>query len=142
MILTYERFLIGGVLLCEVETEEEAFFEMRRFLKVNRIISDKTTVKTFYKTDGNDPELMRKEITMTHGCSDVAVFGIYYKGSPNYGELGDESDWGIDRTVLLKGQNINYRYCSSKNCFVCWYDEVAAYLADLKTRKAGSMQCR
>ena len=141
MILAYKRFLIGGVLLCEVETEEEAFFEMRRFLKVNRIISDKTTVKTFYKNDGNESELMHKEITMTHGGNDVAVFGIYYKGSPNYGELGDESDWGIDRTAL-KGYNINYRYCSSKNCFVYWYDEVAAYLADLKTRKAGSMQCR
>lgn len=141
MILAYEYFLIGGIFLCEVETEEEAFFEMRRFLEINHIISDETTIKTSKKNNGICDEITYKSVTMTYSRGDEAAFGIYYKGNPSHMELGDESYWNIGGVDYL-GSSVSHRFSMSKMGSVCWCDEVAAYLADLKTRKVGSMQCR
>ena len=44
MIVSYEG-VRGGLLLREVETEQEAFAEMRRFLEVNNIPSNYTEVQ-------------------------------------------------------------------------------------------------
>ena len=43
MIVSYEG-VRGGLLLREVETEQEAFAEMRRYLEVNNIPSNCTEV--------------------------------------------------------------------------------------------------
>ena len=141
MILAYEYFLMGGIFLCEVETEEEAFFEMRRFLEVNRILSDRTTVRTAKDKSGESNEIIYKNVEMTFGCGNKVTFGIHYTGRPSRMELGDEASWNLDRSNLASYETLR-RYDAAGDRIVCWYDEVAAYLADLKTRKAGSMQCR
>ena len=49
MIVSYEG-IRGGLLLREIETEEEAFAEMRRYLEVNNISSNYTEVWSFRRS--------------------------------------------------------------------------------------------
>ena len=136
MIVSYEG-VRGGLLLREVETEQEAFAEMRRFLEVNNIPSNYTEVQ-WKEVDENYGILVRhKHIAM--GCKPGgggADFGIYYEGQPKHLELGSEEKWCIKREQYPH-KNFSYYYKPSENRYVCWYDEVAEYFRDLAVRRAG-----
>ena len=137
MIVSYEG-IRGGILLREVNTEEEAFAEMRRYLKVNRISSTYTEVY-WQKVNENIGVLTgHKRVAMARKPSGGATFGIYYEGRPTHLELGSEEKWGIKRpTPPFVGFNPDYYFRGDINENVCWYDEVAAYFDDLEKRKAG-----
>lgn len=137
MIVSYERFK-GGLLLREVATEEEAFAEMRRFLEVNNIPSDYTTVKPKLVYKDNEFLTSYKYVGMGSTLDGYTVaFGIYFEGQPDNLELGSEERWHIEREDYPSRMNFSYRYKPSENRFVCWYDEVAEYFRDLAERKAG-----
>ena len=116
-----------GTLLCEVNNEEEAFAEMRRFLKVNRISSDVTYVKMI---EERELKPRHKEVSMClEGCQlynrsenkDIrgVTFGIYYGADrPRYKTLGT-----LDAGVLCEEDE--------------WYNCIKHYLNDLAVRKAG-----
>lgn len=73
------------VKLREVSTEEEAFAEMRRYLEVNNIFSDTTTIsKRMYEGRGKK-ESFNKFIKMG---SDVE-FQIHYENEPDYESIQD-----------------------------------------------------
>lgn len=131
MIVSYE-LVSGGLLLREVETEAEAFAEMRRFNEVNHIHSDVTEIRWVEEKENlQHLKIPRhKEVVMVTG------FGIYYDEPPTFLELGDESKWGIKREGLIP-YNPSYHFNHTINQFVCWYDEVKAYFEDLDKRKAG-----
>lgn len=118
------------LLLCEVNTKEEAFAEMRRFLDVNGIRSDCTSV-------GLKEEHIRigrliprhTEVNMwcdsyidpyDEGCKITGViFGLWDdKDRPRYEKLDD-----------FKGKPEK------------WFDCAERYLDDLIARKAGDRQC-
>ena len=118
----------GDIMLREVNTEEEAFAQMRRFLEVNNHISNCTTV--FKKPNG-------KSVIMSYGNSgDSLRFCIYYEGQPTHLTLAPEEKYEIDRN-RLPSSNFAYRYVASLRKFICWYDEVKEYLRDLDERKVG-----
>lgn len=135
MIVSYEG-VRGGLLLREVETEEEAFAEMRRYLEVNEIPSTYTEVE-WKEIDANYEILARhKRVSMCCRPSGGVTFGIYYDGQPKHLELGSEEKWCIKREQY-PFKNFSYYYKASANKYVCWYDEVSAYFKDLEARKAG-----
>lgn len=137
MIVSYEG-VRGGLLLREVETEEEAFAEMRRYLEVNRIPSVYTEVK-WEEVNENYGILTRYKHVAMGGktLGDGADFGIYYEGQPTHLELGSEEKWGIDRDKFTLRYEVSHHFKPSENKFVCWYDEVSRYFQDLAERKAG-----
>lgn len=133
MIVSYEKFQ-GGLMLREVETEEDAFAEMRRYLEVNKIPSTYTEI-TWQEVDEQHRITARhKRVTMGCDSDESVTFGIYYEGQPGCLELGSEERWGIDRDKLPLN-NIHYYYKSSQHKHVCWYDEVVAYFRDLAQRE-------
>lgn len=136
MFVTYETTL-GGILLREVETEFEAFAEMRRFIEINHIGSDVTEVRWVEEKENLHHLIIPKHKKVAMGTKAVflkgAGFGIYYDEEPTYLELGDEAKWGIDRGLF----SLSYHFNDTINESVCWYDEVKAYLEDLDKRKAG-----
>lgn len=136
MILSYEEKR-GGIFLCEVANEDEAFFEMRRFLEINKINSDYTEVTWKDVNPNYDICARHKRVNMCCSHGGGASFGIYYEGGPKYAELGNEDNWGIKREGLI-AYNDSYHYKHSTHEFVCWYDEVALFLADKAMRKAGA----
>ena len=118
----YLAYSFRDILLKEVSTEGEAFAEMRRFLEVNHIVSNETTVEPFAD---------HKKVTMG------ATFVIYYDEKPSHMELGTEKQWGISRKPFTAEYEICHHYNPAINERVCWYDEVKAYLDDLKRRNGG-----
>ena len=135
MIVSYEG-VCGGLLLREVETEEEAFAEIRRFLEVNKILSVYTEVRWVDPSESYWSKTRHKRITMGTRSDGCKSFGIYYTGYPDHLELGSEESCGIKREYLPIN-NHSYYYKSSENKYVCWYDEVVEYFKDLAKRKAG-----
>lgn len=131
MILAYETAL-GGIKMCEVEDEAQAFAEMRRFNEVNHVESDETDV---YWVEEKEHAITKikiprhKKVDMMHG------FGIYHDAPPPYLQLGDESTWEVRRDVTSS----DYRYNPALRKSVCWYDELVAYFKDLETRKGGEI---
>ena len=100
---------ICGLLLREIETEAEAFAEMRRFNEVNNINSDETEVRWIEAINHSGKIIPRhKSVVMT------TMFGIYY----------DDSKPPI--LELTEKQRDTERY-----------DEVMKYFKDLELRKAG-----
>lgn len=136
MIVSYEG-VRGGLLMREVNTEEEAFAEMRRFLKVNDLSSNFTTVSWAEANEDRGILARHKYVCMTNVLAEGASFGIYYEGHPTHFELGSEEKWGIKREKILLNRNLAYYYKSSASAYVCWYDEVTRYFQDLAERKAG-----
>lgn len=82
MIVSFEG-KIGGVKLREVNTEQEAFAEMRRYLEINQIASNYTEIvwreekEHFWGT-----HQAHKEVSMKNSGGYGATFGIYYEGTP------------------------------------------------------------
>ena len=131
MIVSYE-LASGGLLLREVETEAEAFAEMRRFNEVNYINSDETEVRWVEAKENYLHKIIpRHKVVVMH-----TGFGIYYDSLPEFLELGTEERWGIKRDGLIQF-NPSYHFNHTTHKYVCWYDEVATYLKDLEIRKAG-----
>ena len=137
MIVSYEG-VRGGLLLREVETEEEAFAEMRRYLEVNNILSNYTEV--YWKEVNENYGILARHKHIAMGSKPGgggADFGIYYEGRPTHLELGSEEKWGIKREQYPSQKNFSYYFKASENKYVCWYDEVTRYFQDLAERKAG-----
>ncbi len=134
MIVSYEGAM-GGLLLREVETEQEAFAEMRRYLEVNNIPSNYTEVY-WKEADERFGIVRHKRIVMgvTHDFY-MPKFGIYYEGQPKYLEFKPEEKRCTEKEKHPCGNAICYHSPSFKH--QCWYDEVAEYFRDLAKRKEG-----
>lgn len=159
MIVILENVSCGSgayatdILLCEVQNEENAFGEMRRFLQINNIDSDVTYVKIVEeKCDCLGRVIPKhKEVGMYKGYSaytayDVtgATFGIYSQPNhPRLRELGAPEDWYLhekkDRdtgeTHLVRDEEHCLRPFHIESGE--WYKCVKRYFADLAHRKAG-----
>lgn len=132
------------VVLCEVDTEAEAFFEMRRYLEVNNIYSDCTSIGYFSEEDKDGVSQRVKAICM---------FDQYHYNKDGY------YDGTIDNvSFLLKSDNSHcletledfmshYPKYTREACFanspgrkrngetVWWGDDIKRYLDDYKLRK-------
>lgn len=143
----------GGFLMREVNTEEEAFAEMRRFLAVNNIPSDTTGVHwSDEKRCENLGIPMHKRVVMyqsgytpshAQGYPDPC-FGIYYgTDRPRYEHLGSYEEYGLSvkintytgKPVLKRGEPVLISDYYSDGCE--WYTPLARYLEDLKKRTGG-----
>ena len=147
----------ANLLLREVENEEEAFAEMRRFLEVNHISSNTTYVSMVERREYSEECITprHKEVSMyLEGCPpynrsenkdiESVAFGIYYGSDrPRYEKLGTIEDWGLCekrdwqtgemRLVKDEKHSINSVVLDSGE----WYNCVKRYLDDLSIRRAG-----
>ena len=146
----------ANILLREVNNEEEAFAEMRRFLEINRISSNTTYVEMIEKREDYPGGIVprHKEVYMLlEGCppynrsenKDIkgVAFGIYYGSDrPRHEGLGTIEDWGLcwkkewpsGEMKLVKDEKHRLgTYMDSGE----WYNCVKRYLDDLAVRKAG-----
>lgn len=141
----------GGFFMKEVQTEEEAFAEMRKFLELNNIPSDVTSVTMIEEGERFGRILPRhKEVRMCQyrHISPYAreypnpCFGIYYgTDRPEYEKLGSLEECGlkIKRDGLgnvVKDENghpvlISDWYSNGNR----WYMPLKIYLDDLAKRK-------
>ena len=143
----------ANILLRKVNSEEEAFAEMRRFLEINRISSNTTYVEMVESHEYAGRIVPRhKEVCMSlNGCppynrsenKDIksVAFGIYYGSDrPRYEKLGTIEDWGLceekdwktgEIKLVRKGHRIT-EITSGE-----WYNCVKRYIDDLAVRKAG-----
>lgn len=157
MIVVLEHTTCGGhayaadIMLCEVQNEEEAFGEMRRFLQINDIDSDLTYVEMVNeKRDCLGRVIPKhKEVGMYQGNSEYsaydvsgATFGIYSQpNNPRLCELGtledwhlhEEKDWDTGEIHLVRDEEHCLRPFESGE----WYKCIKRYFADLAHRKAG-----
>lgn len=146
----------ANVLLREVECEEEAFAEMRRFLEVNHISSNTTYVEIVESHEYAGRIIPRhKEVYMSlegwppynrSENKDIksVAFGIYYGSDrPKYEQLGAPEDWGLceekdwqtGRMRLVKDKK--HRLSSVVTDSGEWYNCAKRYFDDLAVRKAG-----
>jgi hypothetical protein len=143
----------GGYVMREVSTEEEAFAEMRRFLEVNHIPSDVTTVVMVEEQVRPWATIPRhKEVTMRQrGFIPPIIrsypnpcFGIYYgTDRPKYSTLGTLEEVGLE--VKKDGLGNIMRDDDGHPVLVSnwyekgnkWYMPLKIYLDDLAKRKAG-----
>lgn len=157
MILALEYIWLqstGSIMMVEVDNEEEAFFEMRRFLEVNKIPSDVTSVNIVEEHEYIGRIIPRhKEVRMSQRGYIPPVcrkypdpcFGIYYgSDKPRYESLGTLDEYGL--TVKMDAFTnkpvigddgypvlVNDYYKEGNK----WYAPLYAYLRDLAERKAG-----
>lgn len=143
----------GGIMMAEVKTEEEAFAEMRRFLEVNQIPSDVTSVNMVEEREYAGRTIpCHKEVRMCqYGYIPPMIrefpdpcFGIYYGADkPQYDRLKSIEEYGLtvkkDYYGKIKLDEHGYPvlvndYYDKGNK---WYMPMAAYLKDLEKRKAG-----
>lgn len=107
MIVTLEHMwyqVTGGIMMKEVDTEEEAFAEMRRFLQINNVESDVTAVRIVeeYERFGRIVP-KHKEVRMClcgrpsfDGKYADPCFGIYYgTDKPKYMRLKTIEEYGL-----------------------------------------------
>lgn len=145
----------ANLLLREVENEEEAFAEMRRFLEINRISSNTTYVKMVESHEYAGRIVPKhKEVYMSlEGCPpynrsenkdiESVAFGIYYGSDrPRHEQLGTIEDWGLcwkkewpsgEMKLVKDEKHWSGTYMDSGE----WYNCVKRYLDDLAIRKAG-----
>lgn len=156
MIVVLEHIWLqstGGHMMREVETEEEAFAEMRRFLEVNNIPSDVTIVAMIEECERFGEIVPRhKEVSMRqHGFIPPMVkkyanpcFGIYYgEGRPPHEILGRPEDYGLtikedSSGNVVRDENgypmlVSDWYKDGNK----WYMPLLVYLRDLNLRKRG-----
>lgn len=126
MIVTREG-AIEGVILREVETEEEAFYEMRRFLEINNVDVEYVEVKMedMSQSYAPQPRPAFKLIRM-HPYK----FGICYEYSKFLLKFNPDSTKWSDREKVVYTPR-----CYDKN-------ELMAYFDDLEQRKKVSSECR
>lgn len=134
MIVSFEG-KVGGVKLREVNTEQEAFAEMRRYLEINQIASNYTEIvwreekEHFWGT-----HQAHKEVSMKNSGGYGATFGIYYEGTPRHLEIEPAEKWEVHRDSPFTLYNPDFHYNPTKKVNVCWYDDLANYFEDLWNR--------
>lgn len=147
----------GSITMAEVETEEDAFAEMRRFLAVNNIPSDTTTVCIVDEHEYLGQIIPRhKEIYMCQrGFIPPMIqeypnpcFGIYFGADePRGKKLKHYSEYGIEiKKSNLTGDPvtdseghpilIHSGWLNDENK---WYMPLYLYLEDLKQRNGGNI---
>ena len=143
----------ANILLCEVNSEEEAFAEMRRFLEINRISSNTTNVKMVESHEHVGRIVPRhKEVYMSlngrppydrskNKYIESVTFGIYYGSDrPRYEKLGAIEDWGLCEEKDWKTGEIKLVRKGHRIAEITsgeWYNCVKRYIDDLAVRKAG-----
>lgn len=142
--------------LKEVDCEEEAFYEMRRYMTVNDICSDTTTLRKDDYADqfGEVEEL--KYVYMHSGYldQDDLVFAVHHRTRPEYDSLEDAVNGNSHISYCFgKYQNEKEKYApgnslqfprlrSNKMHTTSWLpDELALYISDL-TKRGGDVYCR
>lgn len=137
-----------GILMREVETEQEAFAEMRRFLEVNNISSNAT--ETRWRSQSRckclgSPRI--KEVIMLQSgvnSKPSPCFGIYYgTDRPKYDRLGSYKKYGLTMKMnpitgepfIENGEPILVSSAYPNGCK--WYIPLVIYLMDLKERIGG-----
>lgn len=135
-----------GVFLKEVADEEEAFYEMRRFLQINDIPSDVTFVKTVKEHEYVGRIIPKhKEVGMdkfgyveydTHLVKNP-TFGIYYSQTTDYPKksLGSLERWTLVEKKDLCDGKMRLYYEKGFNKSGEWYNCVRRYLDDVKMRE-------
>lgn len=143
MILAFSH-----IYLCEVETEEQAFAEMRRYLEVNDLSSNTTTIRI-----KNTDEVCYKSIvlgyaphTARYGSATdtgrVGNFNLYSKGGPSDSNA-------LDRYLIQDNHYLKIETCRlGRELLGCNYSHqckddmavkvaqcVANYMRDIKARK-------
>lgn len=130
-----------GLLLRQVETKEEAFAEMRRFLEVNNIPSDYTSIWTHKYTEvtmGYDGYIDPSDET-------IKVIGVTFglrddKDRPRHETLGTPEDWGLEEERDWRTGEIRLvekRSYSMLTDTAEWYNCAKRYFDDLRVRKGG-----
>lgn len=159
MILALERVTESPdlyLLLCEVSSEEEAFAEMRRFLYVNHIFSNLTSVEMVEEGERRFKLVPKhKEVWMVvdkdhknefGDKGEGAIFHIYYDSDrPRREVLGSLEEWGLREEFDSKTGNTHLFYdvkCVGGEIITYsgkWYKYIKRYLEDLAMRKAGDL---
>ncbi len=157
MIVSLEyvwRQSTGSIIMAEVDTEEEAFAEMRRFLHINNIPSDTTSVEIVEEQEYIGEIIPRhKEVCMRQSgytppkCREFPdpCFGIYYgTDKPRRGSLKkDFNEYGLTMKKDYYGKTVTddnghpvlvSDYYENGNK---WYTLLLAYILDFEKRKAG-----
>ena len=130
---------IGGVKLREIQTEQEAFAEMRRYLEVNQIASNYTEIAFREEKEHFwGVHQAHKEVAMCNSGGYGATFGIYYTGVPRHLEMEDAKKWDVDRESPFTLYNPDFHYNPTKKANVCWYDDLVHYFEDLSKRMEAS----
>lgn len=135
LTLKWVNCQVASYLLREVNTEEEAFAEMRRFLKVNDITSRETIVRMVEESEYLGEIIpAHKEVEVEGTC-----FSIYYGSIPRsihrylppFEELDlyVKKEWNGESIIMSK-----YGECK-------WYVPLLLYFDDLKQRQEGGKQC-
>ena len=148
MILSID--VCGYIKLKEVANEEEAFYEMSRYMSVNNIHSDTTTVS---KVEITDRFGTSEEVKLVEMCDDedgAPVFVIHYNTHPVYDSLQDAVSAGTyfaycyNEYKTKKSHKYNslkflrYKTAEQNSCFESWFpDEYKRYMDDLNKRVGG-----
>lgn len=143
----------GSIMMREVNTEEEAFAEMRHFLRVNNIPSNMTGVYIVEEHEYVGRIVAKhKEVRMCQrGCQSPngkgfpdPCFGIYYgTDKPRYVKLKSLEEYGLTvkkdyfGNVVMDGNNYPMLVNDYYNDGNKWYTPLLMYLQDLEERKAG-----
>lgn len=139
MIVSFEG-KIGGIKLREVETEQDAFAEMRRYLEINQIASNYTEVVWREAKEHHwGTHHAHKEVAMCNSGGYGATFGIYYDGSPRYSGIEPAENWEVHRDSPFTLYNPDFSYNPTKKKNVCWYDDLETYFEDLRKRTEASV---
>lgn len=138
MIVSYEG-KIGGIKLREVETEQDAFAEMRRYLEINQIASNYTEIVWREAKEHHwGIHQAHKEVSMCNSGGYGATFGIYFEGEPRYQKMESAEEWDVHRDSPFTLYNPDFSYNPTKKKNVCWYDDLENYFEDLKKRTEAS----
>ena len=145
----------GGRMMSEVNTEEEAFAEMRRFLEVNNIPSDTTSSVTVEEHEEGGRTIPSHRAVRMYQSGYIPpyrreypnpVFAIYYGSDrPRYERLGTPEDCGLYiKKDALTGEPIvenghpvimqKGRFDDTENK---WYIPLLTYINDLEGRRGG-----
>ena len=91
--------------LKKVDSEEEAFYEMQRYMLVNEIYSDTTSVyrDEFTDVSGKTEKIKFVEMYPDSGVNEELIFAIHYNTQPEYNSLEDAIS-----------QNRHFAYCLEK----------------------------
>ena len=130
----------------EVKTEAEAFFEMRRYLEVNNIYSNITTVferdRLNYVGDGGESKLV---VMGDDQIGDDIEFAIHYDSNPDFNSIDDAIKetgsfaYSYEKYRAKKACGLlrtRYRMDNPEITFESWIpDEYENYLRDLKKRE-------
>lgn len=140
----------GDIVMREVDTEEEAFAEMRRFLEVNNIPSNVTSINWIdqdpskrYRSPHKSVGMGQAGYTPRGARSRSPEFHIYYGNNrPAGGQLRSYKKYGLvvktdssGEPIFEDGDPVFLFADSRKECI--WYLPLFKYLADLKERTKG-----